>query len=207
MRATRSKTATFVEAGSRYTDLVQAHRQLLQTDNNVEPVMGAVHLVRPASNFHEKHFMVDVEGDINEGQKVIVERAKRGPFRGQGGLSTVMDSSAHVIYRKRAGAMEITVKRGVVGAAVRQLMSRLSMHRLSAFGSHVVIIKGSKRYRLGPLAELDLKYLMELVDECLQQYGTCGLELTESRAGSGALYKAGVHGARFKSSARRGAGR
>ena len=81
------------------------------------------------------------------------------------------------------------------------------MHRMSIHGSRVVLIKGTKRYRLGPLNELDLKHLMQLVDECLQQYGSCGLEITESRAGSGALYKAGVHGARFKSSARRGAGR
>ncbi len=180
---------------------------LLQTDHGFsQPAMGAVHLVHAAPDYNDKHFMHDVEGDINEGQKVLVERAKRGPFREQGGRSTVMDSSAHVIYRKRSGAMEITVKRGVVGAEVRQLMSKLSMHRMSAFGSHVVIIKGTKRYRLGPLAEINLKYLKQLVYECLQQYGSCGLEITQSRAGQGALYKPGVHGARFKNAARRGKG-
>ena len=179
---------------------------LLQTDNNVQPVMGAVHIVQPDSFYNDKHFMLDVEGDINEGHKVLVERSKRGPFKKHRGRSTVMDRSAHVTYRKRSGAFEITVRRGVISAELQQLLSKLSMHRMSIHGSRVVLIKGTKRYRLGPLNELDLKYLMQLVDECLQQYGTCGLELTESRAGSGALYKAGVHGARFKSSARKGRG-
>ncbi|MEO2151510.1 MAG: hypothetical protein ABGW50_02515, partial [Thermococcus sp.] len=81
---------------------------LLQTDNDVQPVMGAVHIVQPAEYFSDKHFLFDVEGDINEGQKVLVERSKRGPFRAQIGRSTVMDRSAHVTYRKRAGAFEIT---------------------------------------------------------------------------------------------------
>ena len=179
---------------------------LMQTDNNVQPAMGAVHMVQPDSNYSDKHFMIDMEGDINEGQKVLVERSKRGPFKQQGGRSTVMDRSAHVTYRKRAGAFEITVRRGVISGELQQLLSKLSMHRMSVHGSHVVIIKGSKRYRLGALADIDLRYLLELVDECLQQYGTCGLELTETRAGSGALYKGGVHSARFKSNARKGRG-
>ena len=43
---------------------------LMQTDNNVQPAMGAVHIVQPDSNYSDKHFMLDVEGDINEGNKV-----------------------------------------------------------------------------------------------------------------------------------------
>jgi hypothetical protein len=176
---------------------------LMQTDNDVQPAMGAVHIVQPASNFSDKHFMYDVEGDINEGQKVLVERSKRGPFRQQSGRSTVMDRSAHVTYRKRAGAFEITVRRGAINAELQQMLSKLSMHRMSVHGSHVVIIKGTKRYRLGPLAEINLRYLRELVDECLQQYGSCGLEITETRAGRGAIYKGGAHSAQFKSNARK----
>ena len=80
------------------------------------------------------------------------------------------------------------------------------MHRMSAPGSHVVLIKGTKRFRLGPLAEINLQYLKQLVFECLEQYGSCGLELTEPHAGQGAIYKPGVHAARFKSNARRGEG-
>ena len=106
---------------------------LMHTDNNVQRVMGAVHMVIPARNYSDKHFMIDLEGDINEGQKVLVERAKRGPFKQQGGRSTVMDRSAHVTYRKRAGAFEITVRRGVISGELQQLLSKLSMHRMSTW--------------------------------------------------------------------------
>ena len=176
---------------------------LLQTDNNVQPVMGAVHMVKPAADFSDKHFMIDMNGDINEGQRTLVERSRRGPFRDQSGRSTVMDSSAHVVYRKRAGAFEITVKRGAISQEFQQLLSKLSLHRMSAFGSLVTIIKGSRRYRLGKLSEINLKYLQELIEECVMQYGTCGIEVTETKAGVGALYGAGAHKARFKSDARR----
>jgi hypothetical protein len=179
---------------------------LLQTDNDVQPMMGTVHIVQPAEDFNDKHFMFDIEGDINEGHKVLVERSKRGPFRAESGRSTVMDRSAHVTYRKRAGAFEITIRRGVIASEMKQMLSKLSMHRMSVHGSHIVIIKGSKRFRLGPLGEINFKYLSDLVDECIQQYGSCGLEITERQAGRGSLYKGHTHGARFKSSARKGRG-
>ena len=176
---------------------------LLQTDNDVQPVMGAVHMVNAAVGFGDKHFMHDIEGDINEGQRIMVERSRKGPFRDQGGRSTVMDSSAHVVYRKRSGIFEITVKRGVSRPELQQMLSKLSMHRMSTGGSMVTIIKGRKRFRLGKLSEINLQYLRELVEDCVNQYGNCGLEITENKSGSGALYKSNVHKARFKSNARR----
>ncbi len=192
-----------VVAVQNYEALNAVH--LLQTDGGFsQPVMGRVHIVQPSQHYSDKHFMHDVEGDINEGHKVLVERSRRGPFKDQKGRSTVMDRSAHVTYRKRAGAFEITARRGVTPVEMLQLLSKLGIHRMSVYGSHLVIIKGSKRFRLGPLAEINLKYLTELVEECIDQYGSCGLEITESRAGSGALYKAGPHSARFKSNARKG---
>ena len=194
-----------VVAVQNYEALNAVH--LLQTDGGFsQPVMGRVHIVQPASNYSDKHFMHDVEGDINEGQKVLVERSRRGPFKEQRGRSTVMDRSAHVTYRKRAGAFEITARRGITQSEMQQLLSKLGIHRMSVYGSHLVIIKGGKRYRLGPLAEINLKYLTELVEECIDQYGSCGLEITESRSGSGALYNPGAHSARFKSNARKGRG-
>ena len=204
LRATRSKTATFVEAGSRYTDLVQAHRQLLQTDNNVEPVMGAVHLVRPASNFHEKHFMVDVEGDINEGRRKLIQKGRRGPFAESSGRSTVMDSSAHVKYRNRRGVMEITVRRGATEYEVQLVISKLRSHNFGA-DAYLTLIKGKKKYRLGRLREFSLDRLRQLVQECLMSYSSCGLEIT-GVAGDGALYKPGTHTEVFKNRVKRGVG-
>ena len=177
---------------------------LLQTDGGFsQPVMGAVHFVQAARNYSDKHFMHDVYGDINDGQRVLKERSRKGPFKDQSGSSTVMDRSAHITYRKRAGAFEITIRRGATASEMQQMIAKLSMHRMSVYGSHIVIIKGNKRFRLGPLDEINFKYLGELVDECIQQYGSCGLEITETQAGRGALYKAHAHGARFKSKARK----
>ena len=176
---------------------------LLQTDNNVQPLMGAVHMVAPSANFSDKHFMLDVDGDINEGQRAVLERARRGPFGDQVGRSTIMDRSAHVQYRKRTGVFEITVRRGVHQNEMQMLLSKLRMHRMSIGGSHVTIVKGNKRYRLGLLSSLDLDYLVKLVDECIGTYGNCGLEIVENVAGTGALYKKHVHSARFKSQSRR----
>jgi hypothetical protein len=187
-----------------YHNLSQVH--LLQTDNNVQPVMGAVHMVKPAANYSDKHFMFDVDGDINHGQKTVVERSRRGPFRQQSGSSTIMDRSAHVVYRKRNGTFEITVRRGVINGELQQMLSKLSKHRMHQGGSRVVIIKGGRRYKLGLLTEIDLRYLLDLVSECVSQYGNCGLEITEERAGSGPLYKGQMHRARFKSASRLGKG-
>ena len=69
------------------------------------------------------------------------------------------------------------------------------------------MIKGTKRFRLGRLADLSLRYLQTLIEECTSQYGNCGLEITDSTgAGKGALFKDSVHRSRFKSKARRGKG-
>ena len=54
-----------------------------------------------------------------------------------------MDRSAHITYRKRNGVFEITIRRGVTSAELRQLLSKLNMHRMSIHGSRVVLIKGS----------------------------------------------------------------
>ena len=183
-----------------------AHLHLLQTDNNVQPVMGRVHMVKPDRNFSDKHFMHDVEGDINEGQKSVVERSKRGPFRNQGGRSTIMDRSRHVVYRKRSGVFEITIRRGVLNGELDQMLSKLSMHRTHQHGSRVTIVKGSRRYRLGNLTDLDLRHLIDLVSECVSQYGNCGIEIVEAKPGSGPLYKDSMHGAGFKARTRRGKG-
>jgi hypothetical protein len=204
--ATRGKSRTSLQAREvsiQNYDVVN-HVHLLQTDNNVQPAMGAVHMVRAGDDANrEKHLMLDVHQSMNKGQHEIVARGRRGPFRDKGGRSTVMDSSAHIVYRKRAGAFEITVRRGVIDSEIQQLLSKLSMHRMSMSGSFLVIIKGTKRYRLGRLVDMDLRELLQLVHECVATYGNCGLEVVEAAAGAGALYHPDVHKARFKSNARR----
>jgi len=183
-------------------------RHLLQTDNNVQPIMGAVHLVQMAPNAHEKHFMFDIGGDVNMGQKQLTQNAKSGPFANKGGRSLVLDNSAHIKYRNRHGVFEITVTRGVTQHELDVLLSKLSMHRISTAGTTVRLLKGRKGNRAyyGRLADIDLRALISAVEDCLLGYRTCGLELVEPSAGSGAIYKAPVHGKRFKARVRQKAG-
>jgi hypothetical protein len=96
------------------------------------------------------------------------------------------------------------VRRGVLDGELQQMISKLSMHRMHQGGSRVTIIKGGRRYRLGLLTDLDLAHLIDLVAECVTQYGNCGLEIVEQRAGSGPLYHGNLHKAEFKSKSRRG---
>ena len=144
--------------------------------------------------------------DSNEGQRVLKERSRKGPFKDQSGSSTVMDRSAHVLYRKRNGAFEITVRRGVINGELQQLLSKLSAHRGSISSSYVSIIKGKKKYRLGRLDQLDLRKLLQMIEECLASYSSVGLLITEQAAGGGALYKSRIHKARFKNKSRRKVG-
>ena len=205
-RVVRNPTSIRADRVMRFRGQIQ-NISLLQTDNDVVPAMGAVHMVRP-EGMHDKHFMRDMHGDINEGQKLMVERSKKklGPFRDRGGRSTIMDSSAHVMYRNRSGTMEITVRRNVTTSEIRVLFSKLSAHRMSASGSNVVLIKGGKRFRLGKLSEIDMHYLRKLIEECLAQYGSCGIEITEAQQGRGAMYDRKLHTKRFRASARNRSG-
>ena len=180
------------------------HVHLLQTDNNVQPLMGSVHMVRPSAAMHEKHFMVDMEGDVNMGRRRIVEKGRRGPFATSSGRSTVMDRSAHVTYRARRGIFEITVRKHYTEQEMQLLLHKLRSHSAST-DAYVSIIKGKSKYRLGKLRQYDLARLRLLVEECTEQYGSCGLEIS-GQPGTGTLFKPAVHGSRFKNQARRGAG-
>jgi hypothetical protein len=115
-----------------------------------------------------------------------------------------MDRSAHVTYRNRRGVYEVTVRKGFSEQEIQLLLQKLRSHSMST-DAYIVIIKGKKRYRLGKLRQYDLQRLRLLVEECTQQYGSCGLELT-GRGGVGSLFKPGTHSARFKNRAQRGVG-
>ena len=159
-------------------------------------------MVHFGANPNEKHFLFDVEGDVNEGQKQLLAKSRRGPFSSSSGRSTIMDRSSHVLYRKRGGSFEITVSRGVIQSEVDLLINKLELHRASVPMSSVVLIKGKKRYRLGSLDDIDFERLKEMIGQCLQKYKSCGILIIDAKPGSGALNKPQVHKARFKSKGR-----
>ena len=83
------------------------------------------------------------------------------------------------------------------------MISKLSMHRVHQRGSHVVLIKGGRRYRLGLLRGLGMFHLKKLILDCVDTYGNCGIEIVESRSGSGPLYRDTMHSAAYKARARK----
>ena len=174
---------------------------LVPGDDGADPVMGAVHLVRAGGDPSEKHFLFDIEGDVNEGQKRLVAKARRGPFKSHSGASTVMDRSAHVVYRQRKGAMEITVKRGAIARELDLLIAKLKAHMQSVPFTAVVFIRGGKKYRLGKLGDLGLAKLRGMILQALAAFSQCGVHLVEAKSRTGAMYRGSVHGPKFKSRA------
>ena len=77
------------------------------------------------------------------------------------------------------------------------------MHRNMQHGTHVVLIKGSRRHRLGALADIDLDELIDIVTDCVIKYGNCGIELIEQVPGRGPIYKGNMHRPSFKARTRR----
>ena len=100
------------------------------------------------------------------------------------------------MYRNRRGIFEAKRHRPRVRPADEQ-------HRMYHQGTRVTIVKGSKKFALGFLRDLDLNYIVELVSDCVAQYGHCGLELSEELSGTGPIYKSGSHSLKFKSNSRR----
>ena len=175
---------------------------LMQTDTDLQPVMGAVHLLNPASDFSDKHFMLDVDADINEGQKTMVERSRRGPFREQKGASTIMDRSAHVMYRKRGGAFEITVRRGISAFELDTLIGKLGAHRMSTVKTHLFFIDGKKK-KLGLLDHVSLEKLRDKIHSALDKRRQIGIELCDEKD-RGIMHKASGHKRGMKAFVRSG---
>ena len=168
-----------------YYGIGRQHYHLMHDLTGAQPVMGRAHIVRAGPTATSKHWLHDVQGDINEGATALMVKARRGPFKDQHGASQVLDRSAHVMYRRRHRTMEVTVKRGVSASEMDLLLSKIMSQQVSAPGCLVVMVKGNKRYTMGTIGKLRMKTLRALIHECLDQYATCGLHLIEGgRVGS-----------------------
>ena len=195
---TRSKILLRVEEAADTGHIIVERQLVVPGDNGEDAVMGRVHMVQLGANPHENHFLYDIDGDVNEGQKAIVDRGRRGPFAASRGSSAVMDRSAHVTYRHRSGRMEITINRGCSQSELTLLFAKLNEHRMSVSHTTVVFTKGRRTYRLGPLDDQDFDQLRQKILECLHHYKQCGISLVEVKPGKGAMYRPSTHGTRFK---------
>ena len=67
---TRSKILLRVEEAADTGHIIVERQLVVPGDNGV----GRVHMVQLGANPHENHFLYDIDGDVNEGQKALVDR-------------------------------------------------------------------------------------------------------------------------------------
>jgi hypothetical protein len=143
-----------------------------------------------------------MDADANMGAQKLREQSRRGPFKSSSGRSTIMDKSAHVTYRRRNRALEITISRGVTMHEMDTLLGKLGAHRLATHGSMLYIIKGNSRKKIGNMDRVDLRKLSDKIYECLNSHRVCGL-LVQDTQERGALHKAYSHSMDMKENFRK----
>lgn len=162
--------------------------------------VGRVHLVHlgpEVGDQRQDHILAEMDADANMGAQKLREQSRRGPFKRSGGRSRVMDRSAHVAYRHRGRAMEITIRRGITDHEMETLMGKLGAHRMATHGSFLYMIKGNSRKKIANLDRIDFTKLRIKIDECLNKYRVCGLLIQDTQE-RGTLHKAYSHGMQMK---------
>ena len=104
----------------------------------------------------------------------------------------MLDSSAHVAYRRRHGKLEITIKRGITDYEMDNLIGKLNIHRVGAHGAVLYVIKGSSRKSYGDMDDLNLKKFRRKIYDCLDKYSVIGIEIVDT-VRKGILHKGHAH--------------
>ena len=140
--------------------------------------------------------MKDIFEDSNQGARAV-RAARKGPFRKETGRSRVMSRSAHVLIRKRRMQIEITVRRAATEKELNALHAKLSMHFRSSPSCIVFLVERGVRKSLGPLRNMNMLKLMELIrDRINSQRGTLGILLVDDQFG-GAMHNPKIHKGNF----------
>jgi len=181
---------TGTERNTSYTHLIEG---------DLAPV-GRVHLVKMGSyvgDQRENHIMSQMDADANMGAQSLREQSRRGPFKRSSGRSRIMDRSAHVAYRRRRGAIEITISRGITNHELDTLIAKLGAHRLSTRSAFLYLIKGNSKKLVARLDKVNLEKFRDKIHDCLSKYSTIGL-LVQDTFQKGALHKGFSHGMEMK---------
>ena len=182
-------SATGLTEHTSYTHLIEG---------DLAPV-GRVHLVSlgpDVGDQREQHFLSQMDADSNMGAQNLRMSSRRGPFKNRSGRSRVMDQSAHVSYRRRGHAIEITVRRGITESEMENLLGKLAAHRMASSRSDVFYISGSKK-KIGSLDRVDLEKLRDKIYQDLSQKRTVGILVHDIHT-KGLLHKGFSHGMDFK---------
>ena len=175
-------SATALTEHTSYTHLIEG---------DLAPV-GRVHLVSlgpDTGDQRQQHILTQMDADSNMGAQNLRERSRRGPFKRSTGRSRVMDRTAHVSYRRRGHALEITVRRGVTSSEMETLIGKIAAHRLSSS-------KTGSRKKMGSLDRVDMEKLREKIYKELGKRPTIGLLLQDVH-GKGILHKGYSHSMNF----------
>ena len=173
-----------------------SYTHLIQGD--LAPV-GRVHLVSlgpDVGDQREQHFLSQMDADANMGAQNLRMASRRGPFKHSSGRSRIMDRSAHVSYRRRGNAIEITVQRGVTETEMQTLLGKLASHRMASARSEVFYISGSSK-KIGSLDRVDLQKLRDKIYKDLIKKRTIGIAIHDVYS-KGLLHKGFSHGMNFK---------
>ena len=144
-----------------------------------------MHLVGVGALGDERdHFLRQMDADANMGAKALGHASRKGPFRNAIGRSTVVSRTAHIVFRLRGKAVEITIRRGVTSQEMESLISKLTAHRLSTHRTLVFFVERKSR-KLGRLDQIDLEKLKRKVFEGLTKHREVGIRLMDtSRRGA-----------------------
>ena len=182
-----------VETVAKGTERNTSYNHMIEGD--LAPV-GRVHLVKMGNQVgdqRDNHILAQMDADSNMGAKTLLQRSKRGPFKRSSGRSRIMSRTAHVSYRRRNNALEITVRRGVTSQEMDTLIAKLGAHRLTTRSSFLYLIKGGSKKLVSRLSNVNLEKFRAKIDDCLDKYSSIGL-LVQDTFTKGALHKGYSHG-------------
>ena len=165
---------------------------VLASGDIVAPSVGRVHLVGIGAMGEERdHFLTQMDADANMGAKALRQSSRKGPFRNESGRSRVVSRTAHVVFRLRGKAVDITIRRGVTSHEMDTLIGKLTAHRLSAHQTFVFYVERKSR-KLGRLDQIDLEKLRNKIHVGLTKMHAVGVRLmdTETR---GAVHRDKTH--------------
>jgi len=157
--------------------------------------VGRVHLVKMGNmvgDQRDNHILAEMDADSNMGARALREQSRRGPFKNSSGRTRVLDRSAHVSYRRRGRAMEITIRQGVTEYEMATLIGKLSAHRMGTHGALLFLIKGRSKKKMGSLDRIDMNKLRDKLWDCTHKYRVTGL-LIQDTLEKGALHRAATH--------------
>ena len=167
-------------------------------DGDLAPI-GRVHLVKMGDGVENEndHMLTEMDADANMGATKLALKSRKGPFKQSSGPSRVMDRSAHVVYRRRGLALEITARRGITLHEMETLIGKLGAHRFTAFNCVLYLLLGGSKKNMGKLSRVNMSKLEKVIEREINKRGTIGI-LVQDIKDRGSMHKEYFHGMKGK---------